>query len=280
MSVTVVCKIVYGPGALTRLRKEYDVYDRLKSLQGQGIPHCYGLFHCPAAVNQACLLLEYGGETLPNDASQLEAELPAVMTKSLSFRKDLLDILQRIHKLGVIHGRFYRREDDSIIPKNILVHVKEDKGSSREVPYIVNFDEADLAHRCEVEKDVSTRAWGFPLYMTGIYDSLCEELVWSANHAIWLPHTILWQAKSLDVGDVIYMAPKDVISKYMKQELGPKDAKHFEEDLIRERGSLLSELVDCFDWSSREIEPYKNIKKELEELDVENGNGFVRRKYD
>lgn len=76
------------------------------------------------------------------------------------------------------------------------------------------------------------------------------------------------------------MAPKDVISKYMKQELGPKDAKHFEEDLIRERGSLLSELVDCFDWSSREIEPYKNIKKELEELDVENGNGFVRRKYD
>lgn len=89
MSVTVVCKIVYGPGALTRLRKEYDVYDRLKSLQGQGIPHCYGLFHCPAAVNQACLLLEYGGETLPNDASQLEAELPAVMTKSLSFRSVL-----------------------------------------------------------------------------------------------------------------------------------------------------------------------------------------------
>lgn len=218
-------------------------------------------------------------------------------------RKDLLDILQRIHKLGVNHNHFY--ESNTIIPKNILIRIIEDKGTPREVPCIINFDKADLAHCCEVEKDVSARSWGFPLHMIHIYNPFCEELVRSANHAIWLPcmlptfllrvltdlhfhltDTIMLQGQPLDAGDVVYMAPKELISKYMKRELSPEAAKNIEESLKGKKEWLLSVFLRDYDWTSREgrIEQYRNIEEELDGRDVDgqciDGNGFVRYHYD
>lgn len=98
-----------------------------------------------------------------------------------------LIFFQRIHRHGITHGHFYN--GSTIISKNILIRIIEDKGTRREVPCVIKFDKADLAHHCQVVQDVSVRSWGCPT--GGIYDPLCEELVQSADVALWITCTFL-----------------------------------------------------------------------------------------
>ncbi|OSX57482.1 hypothetical protein POSPLADRAFT_1157039 [Postia placenta MAD-698-R-SB12] len=72
----VVCKIKRGHG-IEELRDEYDCYIKLRDLQGQEIPKCYGLFRSSGnALSRdratrrstwACLVLAYCGKRLPNN---------------------------------------------------------------------------------------------------------------------------------------------------------------------------------------------------------------------
>ena len=66
----VVLKIATHADAVERLKHEYETYCRLQAMQGDQIPHCYGLFlpRCGEGgtvsrrLPGACLLLEYCGE--------------------------------------------------------------------------------------------------------------------------------------------------------------------------------------------------------------------------
>lgn len=117
------------------------------------------------------------------------------MTGLYIFRKNLLEALQLIHNFRVEHRRFYREEGRVIDPKNILIHLIEDGDTPHEVPYIINFDEANLEHDCQVEKGVSERSWGY--IIEGLYEPLCKELVLSANYATWLPGMISGSTRSV-----------------------------------------------------------------------------------
>lgn len=78
--VMAIFKLAYGKDGLARLQRERDVYTRLVSLQGRGIPYCYGLYTAEDVMGHACLLLEYGGEAVG------ECSTWTVETKPWSFK--------------------------------------------------------------------------------------------------------------------------------------------------------------------------------------------------
>lgn len=66
---TVVLKMATHAEAVGRLKHEHEIYCKLQTMQGDQIPHCFGLFLpredgiVSRQLPGACLLLEYCGQT-------------------------------------------------------------------------------------------------------------------------------------------------------------------------------------------------------------------------
>ncbi|KAH9918149.1 uncharacterized protein B0H18DRAFT_1032224 [Fomitopsis serialis] len=174
---TVICKIARGDGALMRLEHEYHIYQYLEELQGSLIPKCFGIFRAEPTgaqgFDEACLLLEDCGRRMDKPIKDM----------SWQFRREVVAIVQRMHKIGVEHGDIFDYSENN---GNILIrHIKfeGDGDSEHVVPCIIDFDNAK-EHQCRVPMDISRRVWG--VHSQRGRQFVCQEFIKIANDLDWV----------------------------------------------------------------------------------------------
>ncbi|RDX41263.1 hypothetical protein OH76DRAFT_1423248 [Lentinus brumalis] len=118
-----ICKHARDEDNFLLLQHEAEVYEKLKHLQGDGVPRFIGFYAGNVAdVPWAVLVVEDCGG-LPLDRCWVN-----LANAPLYFRKAVAGTMLRIHQAGVVHGAF---EDSNII-------VTKRNGSY--LPTILNFD--------------------------------------------------------------------------------------------------------------------------------------------
>ncbi|KAF7333885.1 Kinase-like protein [Mycena sanguinolenta] len=125
-----VAKTAYGQAACERLRREVEVYNALRSLQGVVIPTVFGLYR-NELDGSVVLITTYGGRSLEN-----------FDVLGLNERRMLMSHVIRLHRSGVQHN--------DIEPRNILK-------SCRWGLVITDFDLASCDHKCEKTSCVELR---------------------------------------------------------------------------------------------------------------------------
>ncbi|KAK7691971.1 hypothetical protein QCA50_005376 [Cerrena zonata] len=99
------------------LTQEAAIYEEMESLQGWGIPWCFGFFQFRSVEHfdfgpVSLLLLERCGECIPSPSPYMNARPPPMPT---TVRHDLYQILSRVGKLGI-----YYLFEGGIDPKHVL----------------------------------------------------------------------------------------------------------------------------------------------------------------
>jgi len=171
----VVAKLGISSNTTKALKRELTLYQKLRHLQGDCIPTCFGYYFSPSEDQVfGCLVLEYSGKPI-RSTYDVPGDAPSAL------RVNIIDAMQKIHDAGVVHGGF----------GNFDVLVANEK------PFIINFKSASekvCERRVEIVQGAITprrEQFGCPeLYR------LCVDL------RIWKPRTFTFKGQRFPVEDV------------------------------------------------------------------------------
>ncbi|KAH9956003.1 hypothetical protein BC827DRAFT_1271207 [Russula dissimulans] len=94
----VVAKLGTTPDTIDALRKELVFYQKLRDLQGDCIPKCFGYFFSLSEERAfGCLILEYCGKPIRSIYDN-QGDIP------FALRVNIIDAMKRIHDAGVVHA--------------------------------------------------------------------------------------------------------------------------------------------------------------------------------
>ncbi|KAG6877964.1 hypothetical protein C0992_008911 [Termitomyces sp. T32_za158] len=167
----VIIKFTYEGGiAFPRLEHESQIYlDYLKPLWGVHVPKFYGLYMYTSSdiyeLTCACIILQYCGEPAVSDLSQLE-DYCSDEYGIKQFRNDTMDMVFRLHSLGLEHDELNAS------------HILDFEGK----PFLVDFTGAE-SHCClalddlgELSRDTLPAKEGEILRHIGRDSVRCYEL--------------------------------------------------------------------------------------------------------
>ncbi|KAN0133585.1 hypothetical protein V8E53_008753 [Lactarius tabidus] len=171
----VVAKLGTSTDTINALKKELSFYQKLRHLQGECIPKCFGYFFS-ASEGQAfgCLVLEYSGKPI-RSIYDAQGDVP------LALRKSIIEAVKRIHDAGVVHGGFG-------IFDVLVTNAK---------PFIINFKNAS-EKACERKLDIVNGAIAPTREQFG-----CAELYrHCVDLQVWKPRTFTFDNQRFPVEDV------------------------------------------------------------------------------
>jgi hypothetical protein len=171
----VVAKLGTSTDIIDALKKELSFYEKLRHLQGEYIPKCFGYFFSPSDAQAfGCLVLGYSGKPI-RSIYDTQGDIP------LNMRVTIVDAMKRIHDAGVIHGGF------GLV--NVLV--------TKTKPFIINFKNASETV-CERKLDIVNGAIAPTREQFG-----CAELYrHCVDLQIWKPRTFTFDNQRFPVEDV------------------------------------------------------------------------------
>ncbi|KAJ3552974.1 hypothetical protein NM688_g3867 [Phlebia brevispora] len=171
----VVCKLVSGDTSRSRSEAEFYVKN-LKTVQGLLVPKFIGLFYGTSKYtgeDVGCILLEYGGEALKDDWS----DIPIVI------RSKVMGELLQLHRIGVYHNDFR--------PENFVI---DETGQ----PRMIDFEGAEM-HQCLLTKWEFTMYEPEPLRAELKCPEVCEA---SMEMDIWTPVEVAFHGIVVDIREI------------------------------------------------------------------------------
>jgi len=80
----IVAKLATSTDTVEALKKELSFYDKLRPLQGECIPKCFGYFFSPSEPETfGCLILEYSGKPI-RSVYETQADMPLSLRSTFS----------------------------------------------------------------------------------------------------------------------------------------------------------------------------------------------------
>ncbi|KAH9173180.1 hypothetical protein EDB89DRAFT_2068928 [Lactarius sanguifluus] len=171
----VVAKLGTSTKTIEALKKELSFYQKLRHLQGECIPKCFGYFFSPSEDQIfGCLVLGYSGKPV-RSIYDTQGDVP------LALRENIINAVKRIHDAGVVHGG----------PGIFDVLVTNTK------PFIINFKNAS-EKVCERRLDIVNGAITPTREQFGCAElyRLCVDL------RVWKPRTFVVDNQRFPVEDV------------------------------------------------------------------------------
>lgn len=188
----VVAKLGTSTDTINALKKELSFYQKLRHLQGECIPKCFGYFFSPSEDQTfGCLVLGYSGKPI-RSIYDTQGDVPLSLrcaffhvihwchdSQLRRFRENIIDALKRVHDAGVVHGGF------GIF--DVLV--------TKTKPFIINFKNAS-EKSCERKLDIINGAITPTREQFG-----CAELYRQCvDLRVWKPRTLLITIKLPPLG--------------------------------------------------------------------------------
>jgi len=167
-----VAKLGTTASALNSFKKELEFYQKLRHLQGDCVPKCFGYFFSPSEDQVfGCLILEYCGKPIRSTYDS-QGDIP------FSLGLNILNAMKKIHDAGVVHGGFG--------VSDILI--------ANSQPFIVNFKHA-AEMLCERKLDITEGAVAPKREQFGCTElyRLCVDL------QIWKSGTFTFEGRGFSV---------------------------------------------------------------------------------